>query len=364
MDPPRVLSNHGLTQISFPGIVATMVRGWRAVLVLPVSMALVVAVAVLSQERSYVATATFMPQGADNRASGTAALAQQFGIAIGGDRLGESPQFYVDLVRTRAVLRAAVETEYEFRDSNGRHRRATLVELYDVHDNPGGLPAWDLAVGTLRHGLSTSISNTGIVQISLSARHPELAEQVVARLLDLLDDFNAAVRRGRAHEEERFVADRVRDAQDELVAAEDRLGEFLRQNRTFEGSPELLFQHARLVRQVGIHQDVYTSLLRARAESRIAALRDTPLITVIDDPAGSARPQPRGTVTRTILAFALGVVIAILLVIVGDYVRRTRSVDDPRYRELESAARTAWQDLKQPTRWLGRNREKAAAGDH
>jgi uncharacterized protein involved in exopolysaccharide biosynthesis len=368
MEHPQIHTSTGPepagAQVSILEILATIIRGWRAVVVLPIVLALFVGITTFTQDRTYEATATFMTRASEGRVEGgAAALAQQFGISLGAERPGETPQFYLDLLRTRAVLRAAVETEYEFRDTQGRLRRANLIQVYQARDDPGLPPPWDQAAGMLRGALSTSVGQTGMLHLAVRAPYPDLAERVAGRLLELLDELSAEVRRGRAHEEERFVAERVRDAQDELILAEERLGSFLSQNRMFEGSPDLVFAHGRLQRQVAIRQDVYTSLLRAREQNRIDTLRDTPFLTIIDPPAGSARPQPRGTITRAFMAFMLGLALAILGAFIAEYARRSRANGDPHYRELKGAARQAWQDIRHPARWVGRDREKIAAGD-
>jgi uncharacterized protein involved in exopolysaccharide biosynthesis len=354
--------------ISMIEIAATILRNWRVIVILPVVLGLVAGVWAYSRDRAYIASASFIPQTAEGRAgSGTAALAQQFGLSLGYDRPGESPQFYVDLLRSRAVLRQAVETEYRVTDHAGVVRGATLMEVYEVRHDPRLPQPWRQAVDALRRNLSTSVAGTGLVQLTVAAPEPQLAEQIAARLLELLNDFNLAVRQGRAQDEGRFVAGRVEEAQAELLAAEGRLQAFLSQNRLFESSPDLRFEHERLQRQVAIRQDLYTSLLRAGEQNRMDALRDTPLLTVIDHPAGTAEPQPRGTISRALLAFLLGLTLAVLAAFVGEYMRRSRETD-PHYPALEGVARDAWEDLRQPARWVGRGRsrrgDRLAAGDH
>jgi uncharacterized protein involved in exopolysaccharide biosynthesis len=329
--------------------------------VLPVVLALAVGLVTLSGDRSYAASASFMTQTGDGRVmSGAAALAQQFGISLGQDRPGETSQFYVDLLRTRAVLRRAVETEYEYVERGGQVRRATLVEVYEAREDPRLPVPWSQAAEALRRSMSTSITGTGLVQLTVRAPEPRLAEQITERLLQLLEEFNTGLRQRRGEEEGDFVAARVSDAQAGLLTAEARLQAFLTQNRVFDHSPELVFEHGRLQRQVAIRQEVYTSLLRAYEQNRIDALRDTPLLTVVDHPAESARPLPRGTIMRSAMAFLLGLTVAVLIAFVAEFVRRTRSAGDARYRELEGAAREAWRDLRRPMLWVGGRRQRVA----
>lgn len=339
-------------------IANTILRNWHVVALLPLAFALVAGVWTLTQSRTYAATATFMPQAAEGRRSSAAsAVAQQFGVSLGSERPAQSPQFYVDLLQSLTILRDAVESEYDLPMENGTVRSATLVEIFEIEE-PDEIPTWRRAVRMLRENLSTSVNReTGVVRLTVTASHPALGEQVAERLLGLLNEFNLEVRQGRAQEEGRFFAGRVREAQAELLAAERLLQDFLRQNREFRNSPELAFEHDRLQRQVAMRQDVYTSLLRSQEEVRIDAVRDTPLLTVIDQPAGSAEPEGRGMILRVLLAFILGLFIALFIAFAREFTRRSREINDPEYREFKWLARQAWNEIRRPQKWLQRGED-------
>jgi uncharacterized protein involved in exopolysaccharide biosynthesis len=269
----------------------------------------------------------------------------------------------VDLLRSRTVLRDAVESEYQVPAEDGTTRRANLIELFDIGDGRSTLPPWRRAADELEDGISTSVAReTGLVQLTVSAPHPALAEQIAQRLLEILETFNREVRQSRAQEEGRFIGERLTEAQAELRFVENALQEFLRQNRDFRNSPELTFEHDRLQRQVAMRQEVYTSLLRSQEEARIDAVRDTPLFTIVDHPAGTAEPQGRGTVLRAILAFMLGLVVAVAVAFTREATRRGRESEDPHYREFQGLARQAWNDLRHPKRWVRRREKRVVAG--
>ena len=106
-----------------------------------------------------------------------------------------------------------------------------------------------------------------------------------------------------------------------------------------------------------MRQEVYTSMLRAEEQAKIDAIRDLPMFTVIDVPAGSALPRGRGVVIRTILGAVLGFGIACVLVLLGEVVRRGREDQDPAFDELATAARSALTDIR---RLLPRSRGDGA----
>jgi uncharacterized protein involved in exopolysaccharide biosynthesis len=351
-------------EISLVEIANTLLRQWRLVVTVPLVAALAVGLWSLGQDPKYAASVSFMPQAGEGRSGGgAAALAQQFGVNLGTERPGQSPQFYVELLQSRAVLREAVESEYQVPAENGTILRGNLIDFFEIEADRNRLPPWRRAVEKLRDRISTSVAReTGVVHVTVSASHPALAEQIAERLLEILNTFNMEVRQRRAQEEGRFISGRLAEAQAELRAVEDALQDFLRQTRDFRNSPDLIFQHDRLQRQVAIRQDVYTSLLRSQEEARIDAVRDTPLFTVVDHPAGAAEPQGRGTVLRTILAFMLGLMVAVAVAFIREATRRGRDSEDPQYREFQGLARQAWVDLRHPARWLGRGRKRVSAG--
>jgi uncharacterized protein involved in exopolysaccharide biosynthesis len=290
-------------------------------------------------------------------ANGAMGLARQFGVDLGGGGSDQSPQFYVDLLRRPTILRKAVETTYNATDADGRLRRGTLIDFYGVADSKD-MPAWQEAVLDLRSDLVASVNRqSGVIQVSVTAASPALAEQVAERLLVLVTDFNLTTRQHRAEEEARFVGGQLDRARKQLLAAENDLQNFLVRNRVFQNSPELTFQHDRLERIVEMRQEVYTSLLGAHEQSRIDALRDTPALTVIDHPAGSAQPQARGTVLRVVLVFVFGVALASVLALILELGGGNGSAE----HGLGRAIRDAWSEMRDPRRWFKSSRNARAA---
>lgn len=352
-------------EISILEIANTVLRQWRMVMALPLGLAFLVGLCTFTQDRMYTVETSFLPQVAEGR-GGASTLARQFGVAVAPDRPGQSPQFYADLTRSISLLRKAVETQYQVPGDNGNQRQATLIQFYEIEDEPGKLPPWRRAVEELREYISTSVDvETGMVKLTVESFHPDLAEQIAERFLELLNEINLDVRQSRGQEEGRFIAGRVAEVHGELLAAEKALEEFLKQNREFRNSPELLFEHDRLQRQVAMRHEVYTSLLRSQEEARLDAVRDTPVLAVIDHPAGAAEPKGKGTVLRTLLAFMLGGMLAVFVAFTREYGRRSRESGDPHYQEFQGLVRQIWDELVgRPVRRLRerRARRRQASG--
>lgn len=324
--------------ISLVGEVNVLLRHWRLVVVLPLAMALVAVAGTLIRGRAYQAESRFTPQAEENNAGRLAGLAAQFGVNLGeGANPNESVEFYTELLASRDLLRAAVQTEYRFAIGPGSRDTisGTLVEIYRVAGRTADerlLAAVDILQ---KHVVvSTGLRRAGIVTLTTSARWPALAVATNRRLLELINDFNLQQRQSQAREKRHFIEGRIAQVREELQSAEGDLARFLEQNRQYQSSPRLVFEAERLQRRLELVQQVYTTLAKAFEEARIEEVRSTPVITVMDNPEGSARRAGRLRL-RVLVGAMLGGILAVILAFTRDYVRRERSLRPQQYQEFE-----------------------------
>jgi uncharacterized protein involved in exopolysaccharide biosynthesis len=116
----------------------------------------------------------------------------------------------------------------------------------------------------------------------------------------------------------RFTQERLAAAHAELQQAERAVEEFLERNRSYERSPALQFEYSRLQRRLDLRQSVYVALAQAHEQASIEAVRNTPVITVLDHPAGSAE-KAKSLFGLLFLAGALGTVGGVGLAFVREY---------------------------------------------
>lgn len=338
--------------VSVLEVAVASLRHWRMIIVLPVTLALIAGSWAYTRERQYVATASLVPTGGDARGGGgAAALAQQFGLNISGDRSGGSPMFIMDLLKSRALLRQAVEATYVIPREGGPWR-GNLIQYWGIQPQ-GPAPAWLRAVDQLRHAVNAAVNReTGMVVFSVAADHQELSEQIASKLLVILNEVDLKIRQGRALEEGRFIRGLVAEAEQELVRAEIAQRDFLRRNRQYHSAPELVLEHERLQRSVLMRQEIYTAVRRSQEQARADAIRDTPLFAVIDRPEDSAVPQGRGTIAKAVSGFVVGFLLALLIAVVREFMNRKRPLNSPEGDEFRRLLGQVRRDIRRPTRWV------------
>jgi uncharacterized protein involved in exopolysaccharide biosynthesis len=234
-------------------------------------------------------------------------LATQFGLSLGRSTTA-SPAFYADLLQSRGLLRSVLLTRYTL--GGERPFDGTLLDYLRVRA-PTIEERTFIGIKRLRSDLSVSFdARTAIVRFAVATSNPELSARIVNRMIELLNEYNLRSRQAQGRAEREFVEQQLEPLHRELVAAEEALVAFSARNRVIS-APELRAEESRLERQVQLRQQLYIGLAQSLAAARIEEVRNTPVVTVIEQPEGLVEPLRRHTVRKTLIAFvAAGMLVA------------------------------------------------------
>ena len=327
-------------EITLVAPLTALLRRARLVVFLPLSLGFL-AVVWTSIVREHVSESLFMPEAPAGQNTQLISLAAQFGINLGGPEAALSVDFYRKLIYSRELLGAAAQTEYNFvtDDEPPDSVHVDLLEMYDVPEGPMNERLFRTQ-RILRSKVNISIDRpAGLVTVRVTAKWPELAEKINRRLLDLVNEFNVETLNLNAVARRDFVMRRLREAQDGLAEAEEAERRFLEVNRRYQDSPELVFVYRRLQRNVVFRQQLLTTVAQSYEQSRVDAIRDLPVITVVVSPEGSASIGRR---LRTSATFGLivGLVFAIGIVVMSEVIVMERQNRPEAYATFDQV----WQD--------------------
>ena len=325
-------------------------RGLVAALAL-LAFALVMGIG-LVLPRTYSSSAAFTPQSR-RTSPNLSGLAAQFGLTLPTPDGAQSPQFYMDLLESRPLLGRTVDSRFEYQTDSGVVS-GTLVQIYDRDEKTPALRR-EAAMRQLAKDIAASVSpKTGVVTVTVRAEHPALAHQIADRLLALTNEFNLETRQSQAAAERRFTERRLAEVRADLRAAENRQEDFLRRNREYGGSPTLRFEQERLAREVGLQQELYTTIAQSYEQAKIEEVRDTPVITVVAPPEIPVKPDSRGLLKKGVVALLGGAIVGVLIAIGRTLSRKSREMDSAELEELSELRRATMDDLTHPWRPIGR----------
>ena len=295
----------------------------------------------------YRAHAVFAPVvGSQSPLGDVAGLAAKFGINVAGS-VGSPVGFYADLPQTDGLLAQLAQTRFTFpTDEGGRDTiSGTLVELLNAH---GDSPDERLQDAVDKLGRKVDVSSdlgAGTVTVETKAAWPALADKMTRRILDLVNVFNVEQLQSQARAEREFVEARVHAAQGELELAENDLEAFLTKNRTYQTSPKLTIEVGRLQRRIDLRQQTYTTLVGEYEEARIREIRNTPVITVVDPPEGSARVRFK-VWALALVGLAVGGAFGLTLAFLLQYFASLRRESSSELETLQGLLATAGRELR------------------
>lgn len=329
-----------------------LVRRWRLIAAVSFAFAALAAIASMLMRPVFVASTTFTsqfrPLGAS--AGGLAGLAGRLGLSVDPASAAMSPDFLASVVQSRTILESAVQASYQLPVRTDEPATGTLAEWWDIQaENPQ--ERLNRAVEALAGRLTVRVDiPTGIVTLSVRDRSPVVAAAIANRMVALLDAFNLERRQSQSREARRFASERLVPAESELRTAEAAHLRFLQANRNFRESSVLAFEENRLQRMVQLKQEIYATLIREFEEARIAEVRDTPLLTVIDS---AAPPDKRFSPRRkrmVVLAALAGMALSILWIYGQAYLRYLRESGRTDYAALRDSAKDALREAMSAVR--------------
>ncbi len=319
--PPEQAPPDSASTESARAYLDALLRRWRLVVAVPMVMGTLALAMALPRQREYVAHAAFLasePSSMSGSLGALSSVASQLGIpalsAVASSSASLSAQFYGDLLTSNELLHAVVTTRYDASTvaaNGGKPFRGTLVEYLRARGKTETDREIDAMNRVARRTLTVTVDRpTGIVRLAVRTHNRALSALVARRLLDLVNEFNLRRRQTQAGAEREFDAQRARAALDTLRAAEAALGDFHATNIDYSRSPRLAVREGELQRRVQLAQQIYVTVAQRHELARIEAVRNTPVVTVLDRPEGLVEAQPRHTAAIVLGGAFLGLLIA------------------------------------------------------
>ena len=276
--------------LTFSVWLAGIITRWRLVLKVMAGTLVVAALAAIFLPPVYEAHASFVTSGSSSSkmasalgssGSGLQGLASQLGVSAGADP-SESPNFYVKLIESEELRRRLLKSRFHDPRSSSPRDSATLQDIFQIR-NSDPVRRTEIALKKLSKAMTTEFDiKTNMVGLAVKARWSELAAAIANRTIELVDAFNHEQRVSRARSKRIFVQSRLDSANAQLRQAEEQQRFFYDQNRQWRTSPQLVFEEARLRRNVDVATDLFLTLQRQFEAARLDEFNDAAVITVVD----------------------------------------------------------------------------------
>ena len=294
--------------------VAALARAVRARL--PVALAAAVlggaaafALSYLAPTRYYADTKfTIASERSSLSANRLAGFAAQFGIA-GALSNPESPDYFAAVTASRDVFLRMLGDTLCVAQADCRSI-ARLVSGDDAA--PTDREGREKQLRKLAKRVSVGVdARTGLINANALGDSPALAEGLLRAQLRAVSRTITERRESQARNERRFAEDRLAQLQARQRAVVDSLTHFYEGNRQFEGAPSLRFRERALQDRLAIWQELVQSVARQAETSRLEEVRDTPVLSVLDQPYASPKKVSPRRSSWLLAGALLGLLVAL-----------------------------------------------------
>lgn len=271
----------------------------------------------------FTSSATVLPSISKSSQSQISGLASQFGINLGSqssksDQI-ESVELYPVLIYSKTMTKKILNRKFYCERLGGSFR---LIKIFNndttaVIDNPFQYKLGELKLLSSIKVVTSRFSP--VVTISASAFEPRLASDIAIAIIEELESMQKKFKGKKANQKKEFIQNRLETVKVELTYVEEQLKIFREKNRKISSSPALALQLDRLVREVALKMEVYTTLKSQYEIAQIESVESNKTINIIDPPElPYERSSPRRKV-HLMIGFMIGLLSSLFLVLIKDY---------------------------------------------
>jgi uncharacterized protein involved in exopolysaccharide biosynthesis len=246
---------------------------------------------------SFKSTAIVLPDTDKSKigslGGGISDLAAMAGVNVGGE--GSVVKLYPTIIKSESVLKNVIFTKYKtkrYTDS------VDLIQYWGIKEKSPERD-YEVALIQIRTILNISLeAKTSVLTMTIETEEPQLSADILNNIVRMLDKFIRTKRNTNASEQRKWVEARLVEVKADLSKAENALKEFREKNRMVSGSPQLLLDQERLMREMQINSTMYVELKKQYELVKIEEIRTTPIINVLDYGRAAAKKErpKKGTI--------------------------------------------------------------------
>ncbi len=255
---------------------------------------------------SFKSTAVLLPDTDKSKLAslgGMSDLAALAGINVGGDV--PLVKLYPTIIKSESVLKNVIYAKYrteEYPDS------VNLIQFWDIKEKNADRD-YEAALLALRTALELSTDNkASTVTMSIETKEPQLSADILNNVIREVEINIRTKRNTNASEQRKWIDARLVEVKSDLSKAENALKIFREKNRMVSGSPQLVLEQERLMREMEINSTMYVELKKQYELAKIEEIRTTPIINVMDYARPAAKKEHPKKSVIIIVSFLLAVI--------------------------------------------------------
>ena len=270
----------------------------------------------------YFAKAKVIPQNQNGgNSSKIAGLAANFGINISSEGSGiSSGDLYPDIIQSRGLCRRLLNKKFDTKKFGSQQSLLKILTYGNRKINQNQIDTLIVqGINTLLGMINVETKRLSpVITISAFSIEPKFTADLVRAVIEELDNTQKQHRLSSIREKEIFIKGRIADVEKELKKAEEKLTDFRESNRNIFSSPALQLNQERLLREVSLRSQLFTTLKREYELTQIESVENSSMLLILDEPEIPLKHSYPNLVNSLIKALLFGLVISFLFALLKD----------------------------------------------
>jgi uncharacterized protein involved in exopolysaccharide biosynthesis len=238
---------------------------------------------------SFKSTAILLPDTDKSKLGslgGMSDLAALAGVSVGGEV--SLVKLYPTIIKSESVLKNVIYSRYQ---TKAYPDSVNLIQFWEIKEK-NSEQDYEVALLNLRTGLDITMDlKTAVLTMSIETEEPQLSADILNNTIRAVEKFIRTKRNTNASEQRKWIEARLVEVKADLSKAENALKDFREKNRSISGSPQLLLDQERLMREMQINSTMYVELKKQYELAKIEEIRTTPIINVLDYGHAAAKKE-------------------------------------------------------------------------
>ena len=300
----------------------------------------------------YVSTAKIFIPSSNYSGSQLARLANQFGISTGGGSQLEisSSALFPQIVVSRTFAERLLQKKFTVQRF-GEELSLLAILTYGLGKPRVGLDTLIIRASKAIPAMVSFEEEPPFLTLTTKTNDAQFSKDLADDVLFELDNLQRFYKSQSTVEKRKYIERQIAITMTELESLEENLKQFRERNRQIEGSPSLLLENERLMRNVDIQKGIFLTLKQQLELTKIEEVQKSSLVQVLDYPDLPLKVNNPKKNTIYVLAAFAGLFIGLCFAFVGDYFSTRNKVEAVK---LKDAQTHAWHEILRfvTFRWL------------
>ena len=314
---PQQLSKIDKDTIFISDIILSLARHLKIILITPtIICSLTIFHLTFIAKPVYTSTSKIMSSSSNSGITQAAGLAAQFGINMSTTQSG--PKWvYGEIIKSRTLAREVLKQKFDTNEF-GPQKPLLQILTYGNEEQKANIKTLETLGVDAFLGMIRVVEDrkTSILSISVDASEPNLAAKINEVIIEELDKHQKKYNKANTSDTKQFIQSRIKNTEQELMAAEEDLKVFMDRNRRIENSPALQLEQQRLGREVTVLTGVFTTLKQQLETTKIEEVKESNYVVILDPPeVPLIRSKPHKKLI-VILAGIFGIGMSFILILI------------------------------------------------